>query len=643
MTSGKLSRWQRRYFVLHGCILRYSNSQATTAKRSFDLRQLKEVRLSKTSPRELELVFGLRLWRLRADTPDTARSWQIILVAASQVADIPAGECIDDMDDENWSDSESRSTISTVDSAQIESAQSWTSRGIAVVTALAGPVQELQAAPEMEETLEVDADNLDRQFAEWIPIADARQAHVDSARVRAGLAHALSALWTSLGAKTASADGAIAALHQRRKDPNVEIVVSEFLSRMRVSISGWLEACEPRAAEVSDITCWVFLDMKPMLESVSTAACGSALNLHEVAKLEQLLLSEWEVRSIAELCMRCEVAYRLPSGTAAELRVRVDEVTEIIQLAKGSASAFPGPGYDRGSSILIAALNATVRAQRMAICSLLAAPASDPAEARAGGAIRRSSSLPALTRQLKSLGGRSFGAPTPAPPPKALVAATVAEAIYLAELCREAHREADHGATGTTEQSVQLRREVLATFRAAFERQASELCGILAETHFVSEHRKVLKGIALDKEGGTLETSCAAASSFLEEIFVLEDISEGAAPLCGALGCRALVGLLVQRWLKAFRRTPRRSASAAVLAVAAAADRAALERLAALWGTSLEAKDTKLDILAPVRELQSMLADPTPDIVAMGTARLEVMLGADSARALGALVRGVAK
>jgi len=260
--------------------------------------------------------------------------------------------------------------------------------------------------------------------------------------------------------------------------------------------------------------------------------------------------------------------------------------------------------------------------------------------------MRRSSSLPHFTRQLKSLGGWSCGAPAPAPLPKALLAATVAEAAYLVELCREADREVDHGAIGATEQSVQLRREVLAAFGAAFERQAFDLCGILAESLFVSEHCKVLKSIAFDAStcaGGTLGASCEAASSFLREIFAAEIISEGAAPLCGAIGCRVLVRLLVQRWLKALCRSPRRPGSAAALAAAAAADKASLDRLAALWGVSLEAKDIKSDMLAPIRELQSMLTDPTSDIVAMGTARLEVMLSVEVARALGAVVRGVAK
>lgn len=121
MAGGAAARWQSRYWTLQGSTLCYHKQRGGAALRSFDLRRMQSIHIPPQGPmeswlgqpRELELNFGFRVWRLRAANAEDARKWLTLLDAARLVAGEPLEEDPDDTT--NW-DSDSASSASSMHS-----------------------------------------------------------------------------------------------------------------------------------------------------------------------------------------------------------------------------------------------------------------------------------------------------------------------------------------------------------------------------------------------------------------------------------------------------------------------------------------------------------------------------------------------
>merc|ERR1712139_713017 len=137
-----------------------------------------------------------------------------------------------------------------------------------------------------------------------------------------------------------------------------------------------------------------------------------------------------------------------------------------------------------------------------------------------------------------------------------------------------------------------------------------------AEAHFAMGHRHMLKDISFiasrhdDPRQAVLIGSCDAAHRFLDEMF-----KSTCAP-GGAQMCNAVIRVIVKNWIRAFRHSPRLATlDTSSFAIGIGADEAALEQLAARFGT--EAIWANLpsseEPLQPLREVRQMLVDPSPE------------------------------
>lgn len=356
-TSGKVARWQRRYFTLNGCVLRYHHKPGAPAKRTFDIRRAKRISIAADQARELELDFGFRVWRLRAETPESARRWQLLDTGRLVVgADVDIGDCDDD-----WSDNDSSSSCSTV-----RSTSSLLSADQAPQTLIrANTGEQTRKEPPIVERIEVDPDDLDQKFRAWLPCSafDGEESGVSvetsqQQPIRIGLQNALAGLWTAFGASSESAHqkgphAALLALHSRpaKQDPEaLECVLGEYLSRIHKSLVRWVEHCDPFADEVTDTVQWLLFEMQPSLErfeaGLTKLAAKEVTGWRGAAVgLQSFMLGEWETRSCDEVFRRCGAIYcNAGRGVHSERKLEEDSrsgtVLDILRNALQQWSAW---------------------------------------------------------------------------------------------------------------------------------------------------------------------------------------------------------------------------------------------------------------------------------------------------------------
>jgi len=677
LAGGMAARWQSRYWTLQGCTFRYHKNRGAPSLRSFDLRRVRHIEMAEGQSRELELDFGFRVWRLRAENPEAARRWLLLLDAARLVAGEPLGNAEDPAT--NFSDDDStgssRSTADSVASGSRASTELSQAQGTPRRPASAGqsraqnllptsvkqllprsfaepvapaPVQVpvLLCASAVADRLEIDPDELDKRFEAWFASGSSGEddtPHFGEARrassTRRGLSEALAAMWNAFGGD--GLDGALVAWKgPQLPEPQAfadaaEGVLSEYLSHMLRRLEQWVKKSDPIAEEVEDVATWFLFEARPALDTFEARSCKELNSKAFTAwrtiadQLEMLLLGEWETRSCDEVCERVEAAY---SPTCSWCGARIDMVLELLQgVLQGEAWQGHAAACDRSASVLIAALNAVLRSYRKCARALLGLPDAGVSRPQQSRAKRLTSKV------LKGLSKHSINcmeeaAPTSTHASREAAAAAVAEAARLTSFCRTAQPASQANAT--------VCEDVLLAFAGAFEREGAHICTFLAETHFLETHRQTLAEVRFGNSrcaSPKLTAVCEAARGFLDATLE-HPTSPGAAQICDAL-----IRTIVQHWLRAFRRGPPKLSVTTVggLTTCITADVAGLRQLAARFGAEAiwASSSPQEDPLQPMSEVRQMFSDPSSEGLSFGAARLEVMLGDERGQALASAVR----
>jgi hypothetical protein len=523
--------------------------------------------------------------------------------------------------------------------------------------------------------LEVDPEALDKRFDEWLGCVDCKS-QADAGQVCRGLADALCGLWQAIGAPN-SADGGPESAIKRLQDfhqdaivlsETVECVLTEYLSRMHRKLQTWMECCDPAADDVAEVVTWLLVDALPALTQLEAAVTKLVVFSvsewrHLTCATERLLLSEWEMRSCDEVSHACECVYSLPIGSVnticnrnahssrksalpndAELAPARGEtvLATLLGVIRQSRAWQDHPtACDRAVSVLIAALSASLRAHRDYVRWLLAphVPLPEHHACKSSNSksnswrqgvkrrLRRASSrlLDVARRALKGL--PCTGEPAVDLPCVEVLAEAADDAARLATFCREA--DVPFAATCI---------EVLASFADAFEREASEVCTVIAEVHFQSAHDFVLSRIAfksrelLSKAAAEVPSpegvaAASAAATGAHNTGVLDGALLDAArrfmdeafgetsPLCQRFACDAVTCILVKRLSRAVcEARPRLFGSvpgvAAVVAGVVEADEAALRCFGASWGAEQHWREERLGPLLPLVGLIRRLRQP---------------------------------
>lgn len=671
-SSGKISaRWQRRFFSLRGPVLQYSADPTAVAKRSFDLRRARHVGLISGQPREIELDFNFRKWRLRASTPEEARRWVLLLDAARLLA---SGDDVDFDHDCSDDDSLGSSSASTGVASSAHTGEP-TPRSSQKARASAAP--EMPPAPPIADVLEVSPEKLDAQFAEWLPVASwgKRVAGAPpSKRVRSGLELALAGLWMEFGAAGETCccgpeeAAAVIAHRPRSADPPeavravVENLLLEYLTRMRERLERWIQECDPLAEEVADTIDWVLLDACASFEAFEAGveALASAEEPSWRDLLEDItcfLLGEWESRSCDEVSARCRQAApraaeapSVSSGAPAcpdpleawSVAKHKEELSLLkVVTAQWESWRHHEVACDRAASVLVASLSAALRSFRSRERDLMGSSGDQKASEKLRARTRER--FLRLLRELrqralkKSVG--AFGAHVP---PAAAVAAAASEAASFAEFCGAAR------VPGGNHAAAAMCAELLEAFAAAFRHESAELCLVLAEVHFVATHRSTLRSISFDarqvsaaagRGEGALRGASAAAAAFLQEH------CGAASGLCRSLACDAVSQVLAHRWARQFRRAAPRLSACPALPRVVAADEDLLLTLATDWGAITAWTAAASSPVQPLTEVREILEQgpQSPASQAACAGRLTTMLGARSGQSLAETARWAAE
>lgn len=287
---------------------------------------------------------------------------------------------------------------------------------------------------------------------------------------------------------------------------------------------------------------------------------------------------------------------------------------------------------EHAASVLIASLNAVLRSYRASVCALLPAQATAASDGRQGAKERVSQLLREFRRRAlkRHFGEVRSSAGHSAVPARGAVASAAAEAAAISEFCHEAVQTAGSDARPA------VCTEVLAAFAGAFRRESAALCSALAEVHFASEFAKEMKGVTFatkaNKETeagpGALNELCTAASTFMRETLA------GTSQLCQGLASDALLQLLVRHWVRKFLRSLPRCSSHPQLPKALAADEASLQEFAGKWGASAVCRDGAPSPISVLCDVGSLLRNPSPELMAAASVRLEPLLGAEPAQSL---------
>jgi hypothetical protein len=576
-----------------------------------------------------------------------------------QASNLPAsaGISVRDSEDGNASEPVKSKTKSILPS----SIQSFVTRQPAPAPTQAPIPQKptLLSADAIADRLEYDPDELDRRFDAWLGDQGTKEVGTphfgdgEATRLCKGLSQALGALWAAFGGE--GPGGAIAAwTGPQMPEPQAfaeaaEGLLCEYLSRMLSRLKRWLEECDPSPDEIADVASWLLFDAKKELEEFQGLA-SKELSVNRLASwrgtadhIERLLLGEWETRSCDEVYQRVQAAFGTNSAARALLAgsedtlhaeeradMLVDMLREILQgeIWRGYAAA-----CDRAAIVLIAALNAVLRAFRKYAHTLLSLTAPGGSGKRGLGKVLQRLSKHALVcvedpaRTASLLASRTA------------LASAAAEASRLAEFCKEAQ------ASQSPVALCDVCSDVLVAFSVSFEREGAELGALLAD-HFAETHRHPLKEISFsglrcippDTPAPTiLSLPCEAAQTFLEEAIA------GSRSACSAIASDAVIRIIVRSWVRAFSRSPPRLSSSAVSTITSAidADESAIRRLAATFGAeamwaNVSSSD---DPLQPLREIREMFRDRTEETIDLAAKRLDVILGIERGRAAASAVR----
>jgi len=679
-TSGKVAtRWQQRYFTLDGSILRYQPQPGALSRKSFDLRKVKRISSAAVQPREFDLDFGFRVWRLRAESPEAARRWLVLLEAATLV-----GSNLVTNEDEfanSWSDGEpssAASTVSTVDSITAAEAQHNRSQAATCST----PSRPRPTV--VVDTLELDPAALDKQFDTWFQLVFQENEHEQerpSNLMQDALSVALCGLWCTFGVSKNAADSvtgtlaeaAAEALRDSRLEPEalrmlIEEVLGEYLERMQQQVKRWLQQ-DPCVSAVAKIVGWLLLEARPALDRFATCA-SKLLGLHVngwpsmAMDLEQLLLGDWEIKAMDDACHRCEHGYEAVSlhsdqeggcsietdsnGPDTDISLCKPALEVLEETLKHNSEWRSHPGArDRTACVLVAALSATLRAHNSHARSLLApteieatvdSGTTDVGPGRKRKKLRRAGLrlLEIARRALKEI-PCSTDEPSAVPSAVALVTST-ASATQLAKFCNEA------AATPGIRLGAALGTDAFPAFAVAFERQGIETSEVLAEMNFASTCRFALNQICFNPRvlqdlntspPSMLASPCTSAHAFLEELF------DGGASPPAWQACAAIARLLVRRWARAFCKAAPKMRTCRGLIAAVEADEAALLQLAQRWGIAEFGPQDAGTPEVPLQEVARMLRSPTPKTMSTGTKKLELAIGATLSRNLVSAVRTI--
>lgn len=676
-TSAKIARWQRRYFSLNGAILCYCHEPGMPSKRSFDVRRARRISVAMGQARELELDFGFRVWRLRADSAEVARRWLVMLEAAQLVAGGPEV----DAGGEDWSDDDVKSVTSSATSGSGALSPMPHARALTPQSARRGQAGAgLEVVPVALDKLEVDQDKLDRRFETWLPLSRV-DGRIDSKAVRSGLDCALQGLWLALRAHTdeepppspqrtqasavqasLSVLGPMLQAEHRATSNAIDCVVAEFTTRMLQRLARWLQEGDPQAEEIIDVVTWLLFEAKPALALLEKAASHAeaalpALWRSTVDAMEYLLLSEWEPRSCDEVSKQAQAIYVIPLSARKQTEqppgsTRTHLTLGILRSALRHWEAWQtvDTARERATSVMIATLSAVLRTFRTTTRPLLGdqyivVSLKKPKHAAVDAAVDRiGKALRGLAKRTRS---RSQSRDFPEQP--SIVASTwellevAAEASMICDFCAEAQVRFDRHASATAVQT-----DVFAAFARAFGREAATFSTAIVEASFPVVCVGPLKNLKFGQAAakmmetredeqqyqGLLSEACRAAAEFLEEIFT------GSPSSCSSAACNAVVRQLIDRWVRQFRKAPPKLSGNPQLPRLIEADELALKALARHWEADATWKGAMSNPVQPLHEVRRMLEESSsPEAVAMRAARLELSLGEEQGRGLANAVR----
>lgn len=598
-SSGKISgRWQQRYFRLEGCYLRYMQSPSSSVKKTFNLRKAQTLSVAEDQPRELNLDFGHRCWRLRAADAGEARRWLVLLEAGR----LMAGSADDG--DASDSDADDLQSVCSVPSSNSTTAESFSSmEPLTPKFGAKGRAEKVHwrpAPPPIADTLEVNTQELDQKFDSWLPFTEEAMPPAPATLVCDGLTRALHALWLQLCEACAAAladeklrleasrtrpavaaERAIAALLQGQSDTfaareSLETFLGEYLVRILRRLKHWLEMYDPPADEVAMIAQWLLFQAEPVLFPFCDRAesfAGEPLehSKQTVLSIEQLLLREWESRSCEEASALCSYIFE---GHYVEEAGRVNLAQLLRRLDDAVGAWRPWRSHDaacnRAASVLVATLNAALRSHHAASRALVM----EAAKLRTS----RRRTLPKMLdvgrqalQELQKVGSCKSDA-RDQKVSEELVAVAAEDAVQLATFCCSAvPLEGWAGAKKVCE-------EVLHAFAAAFESEASSLTSALAIIHH-HHRRHALKIESFD----TLLRKNAGNAGILPPATIREwaRFLEGFSDVLQRRIGGSVVELLAFAWVQNFvRAPPQLSVWGNRLFIAFDADEAALTSLA---------------------------------------------------------------
>lgn len=642
-------------------MLRYLHAPNEEApRRSFDLRRAQKLTIAQDQPRQLELDFGFRVWRLRAESAEAARRWLLLFEAGQLLGGTITGsqglegECEGSDDDSTCSIARSQSST-TVDSATSGEP----------LTPKFGANQHkssLHPAPAIVDVLEVDPKALDLRFEDWLSLLQA-QRHDDHSfagsgmsrarrtlpstgesvhKVCGGLGKVFGGLWQDLcsgsscsqealhsqAGQLRAAQRAVQALKEYSGPVNQPRVVretlegflGEYFSRIRLYLERWLQLYDPAANEVACVTRWLLFEAWPalhyLLDRAAEIVKGPIDHCVDAMKsLENVLLTEWEARSCDEAFWMCEDTFACSDTGGDQPRTRA--ILRLLETATVSGNTWQGhvEALDRATSVLIATLNAALRSFRKVARLLPVASQFREQQLEASGPLapgrnRRRK----FTRTIQRLGRQAFKELQKAAScadmsnledaDPSSTALALLEASELAAFCKEAALKQRQ--LGCPASVARLCEEVLSAFAAAFEAEAISLAWALAKRHFERQHSSMVKAAGVytgsqsvaQGQGFVALQAAPSAANFLGSALCAaggRSLRPEGLLLARQLGGRALARLLAAAWVRHFtRRPPPASAWGEALAVAIAADEAALRNLEGAQEADSYARPLKL-------------------------------------------------
>eukprot|EP00913_Durusdinium_trenchii_P019357 g18197.t1 len=360
-SSGKISgRWQQRYFRLEGCYLRYMQSPSSSVKKTFNLRKAQTLSVAEDQPRELNLDFGHRCWRLRAADAGEARRWLVLLEAEQRR--YTGGQPPRPLQI-HW-----RSTLKSLIRSLTPGCRLLRLGGLKRHPQpewASSSVKSQEAMPPAPATLVCDG--LTRALhALWLQLCEACAAALADEKLR---------LEASRTRPAVAAERAIAALLQGQSDTfaareSLETFLGEYLVRILRRLKHWLEMYDPPADEVAMIAQWLLFQAEPVLFPFCDRAESFAGQT--VLSIEQLLLREWESRSCEEASALCSYIFE---GHYVEEAGRVNLAQLLRRLDDAVGAWRPWRSHDaacnRAASVLVATLNAALRSHHAASRALV--------------------------------------------------------------------------------------------------------------------------------------------------------------------------------------------------------------------------------------------------------------------------------